>query len=267
MTEPSRHPLPPPSDLRARQPKAVHSALAVLEEAARCGPGVTAQQVSDNLGLPRATTYRLINLLVQDEYLVRMPDLRGFTLGRKVVELAHRVAPSAVPASSSAGVTGAPVLPRAAVRVVDGLRAGIRGGVHLVGYVDERMHVLDPDPDFPLADERRLLAEYDVSAMGRLLIAERLAAGAAPPAALSARAQRAPELLDGIRRDVAAARHSRQLDAFTPGFGCLALPIRGPRGELVAGLVLSAPRVRIEQPGAVLEQLTAGTRELAPLLA
>jgi DNA-binding IclR family transcriptional regulator len=75
--------------LRARQPKAVQSALAVLEEVARCGPGVTGQQVAKNLGLPKATAYRLLNLLVQDEYLVRMPDLSGFALGRKVALLAR----------------------------------------------------------------------------------------------------------------------------------------------------------------------------------
>jgi DNA-binding IclR family transcriptional regulator len=75
--------------LRARQPKAVQSAFAVLEEVARCGPGVTGMEVSRNLGLPKATTYRLLNLLVEDEYLVRMPDLSGFALGRKVEMLAR----------------------------------------------------------------------------------------------------------------------------------------------------------------------------------
>ncbi len=84
-------------DLSARQPKAIHSALTVLEEVARCGAGVTAREVSDNLGLPRATAYRLLNLLVQDEYLVRMPDLRGFALGRKVVQLVGLVAPQPPP--------------------------------------------------------------------------------------------------------------------------------------------------------------------------
>jgi DNA-binding IclR family transcriptional regulator len=74
--------------LRARQPKAVTSALSVLEEVARSGPGVTGQQVAANLGMPKATAYRLLNILVQNEYLVRMPDLSGFALGRKVALLA-----------------------------------------------------------------------------------------------------------------------------------------------------------------------------------
>jgi DNA-binding IclR family transcriptional regulator len=213
---------------------------------------VTAQEVSENLRMPRATTYRLINLLVQDEYLVRMPDLRGFTLGRKVVELAHLVVPAPPP--------------QAAVAVVEELRASIRGGVHLVRYESDRMRVVDADPDFPLADERRLHGELDASAMGRLLVAELLSTGTPLPAAISPAVRDSPARLEALCRTVAAEGRAWQLDAFTPGFGCLALPIRGPRGELVAGLTLSAPRVRIEEPGAVLGLLTEGARRLAPLL-
>ncbi len=52
--------------ITARQPGAVHSALSVLEAVAHLGAGVTAQRLSVELGLPRATTYRLLNLLVED---------------------------------------------------------------------------------------------------------------------------------------------------------------------------------------------------------
>ncbi|RFA09013.1 hypothetical protein B7R54_07095 [Subtercola boreus] len=246
---------PPVTDLRARQPKAVHSALAVLEEVARCGSGVTAQQVSENLGMPRATTYRLINLLVQDEYLVRMPDLRGFTLGRKVVELAHLVAPGPTPAESL-------LPPRAAVAVIDELRAGIRGGVHLVRYDGDRMTVVDADPDFPLSDPTRLAEELGASAMGRLLVAELLETGDPLPAGVQASGAD----FSALQHDVSTLGHARQVDQFTPGFGCLALPIRGPRDELVAGLALSAPRIRIDEPGAVLALLSEGARRLSPLL-
>lgn len=76
--------------LRARQPQAVRNAFAVLEEVARCGAGVTGTQVARNLRMPKATAYRLLNMLVEDEYLVRVPDLSGFALGRKVVWLVAR---------------------------------------------------------------------------------------------------------------------------------------------------------------------------------
>ncbi|OMQ16780.1 hypothetical protein A7K94_0200155 [Modestobacter sp. VKM Ac-2676] len=78
--------------LTGRQPKAVQSALAVLECVARLGAGVTAKEVAESLGMPPATVYRLLNLLVGEEYLVRLPDLSGFALGRKVAGLAGAIA-------------------------------------------------------------------------------------------------------------------------------------------------------------------------------
>jgi DNA-binding IclR family transcriptional regulator len=234
---------PVAGELRARQPKAIHSALSVLEEVARCGPGVTAREVSDNLALPRATAYRLLNLLVQDEYLVRMPDLRGFALGRKVVELANLVAPAAPPE---------------AVRdVIERLRARIRGGVHLVRYEQDGLRIIDGDPDFP-PNEAARTRRLDGSAMGRLLLAERAAPGrdiAADPGLLS------------LVAEVRLLGYARQIDAVTAGYGCIAVPIRDRSGTLVAGLCLSAPRLRIEEPAELLELLRTGARELGPLLA
>ncbi|GAA4176117.1 helix-turn-helix domain-containing protein [Gryllotalpicola koreensis] len=144
--------------LTGRQPGAVHGALSVLEEVARVGPGVTAQQISAALGLPRATTYRLLNLLVQDEYLVRLPDLAGFALGRKVALLAGL----AVQAT-----------PEGVHDILLEVRRRVRGGVHLASYREGVLELVDVDPDFPLSDERRLLSDLTSSALGRLLLAER----------------------------------------------------------------------------------------------
>lgn len=230
-------------DVRARQPKAIHSALAVLEEVAARGAGVTAREISDALGMPRATTYRLINLLVQEEYLVRMPDLTGFTLGRKVVQLAHLVAPSPPP--------------RAAREVMERLRSGIRGGVHLARYDTDRIAVVDVDVDFPLSDENRIVREWDASAMGRLLLAER---------GVSATPTRSGRSLGAIVEETRRAGFARQIDELVPGFGCLAVPIRDERGRLVASVSFAAPRSRIEDPGNVLATLEAGADELGRLL-
>nr|UXN29258.1 helix-turn-helix domain-containing protein [Curtobacterium flaccumfaciens] len=111
--------------LRARQPKAIQNALAVLEAVAHAGPGVTAQQISDALGMPRATTYRLITLLVEDEYLVRLPDLRGFALGHKVSGARRRR-----PGHGPVGPTTPPRRPVCAVRrALGGPRRGAPGPV------------------------------------------------------------------------------------------------------------------------------------------
>ncbi|CAN5322152.1 IclR family transcriptional regulator [soil metagenome] len=238
------------AEVRARQPRAIHSALVVLEEVARCGPGVTAREVSHNLALPRATTYRLLNLLVQEEYLVRLPDLSGFALGSKVAQLAG-LAPVA------------PRLPRAARAVVSELRDSIRGGVHLVRYENARLHVTDVDPDFPLSNPGRIARFVDASAMGRLLLAEL----GESELLQTLTVERSPAAVHSLASETRTRGYAVQVGELTPGYGCLAVPIRDAEGSLVAGLCLSAPTTRVERPGGTLATLVEGSRLLAPLLA
>jgi DNA-binding IclR family transcriptional regulator len=225
----------------ARQPKAIQSAFTVLEEVARCGAGVTAREVSANLGMPRATAYRLLNLLVQEEYLVRLGDLSGFALGRKVAELAHLVAPTR---------------PSQAVRsIVAGLRTHVRGGVHLAGYAGTTLRILDEDPDYRLSDAARLTRDLEVSAMGRLLLAD-----------LERRGERSGTLSTGLVAETLHRGFAVQTGAFDPARGCLALPIRDLEGGLVAALSLCTTTDRIERPGRLLDELRDGARRLGPLL-
>lgn len=210
--------------LHARQPAAISSALKVLEEVARCGTGVTAQEISTNLGMARATTYRIVNVLVQDEYLVRMPDLRGFALGRKVVEFVHLVAPTGLSPAAAAELRR--------------LRASIRAGVHLVRFDGATVRVADQDPDFPLIDPEGFEAHPRRSAAGRLLVAE-LAAGSDP-------------IPEGVERD---AGYAVQIGSFAPGFGCLAVPLRTMDGRLIGSVTISAPARRVGQPDELLRRL------------
>ncbi|EGD44349.1 transcriptional regulator, IclR family [Nocardioidaceae bacterium Broad-1] len=148
----------PGGDAGGRQPHAVRSALSVLEEVARAGPGITAKQISAALGLPRATTYRLVNLLVQDEYLVRLPDLSGFALGHRVTLLASNAIPDRE---------------RETAEILRGMRARIRAGVHLASFRDGRLELVDVDPDFPLtaaalADPPEIGADPGAAALGLL---------------------------------------------------------------------------------------------------
>lgn len=76
---------------------AVDHAFAILEEVARQGPGVTARQIVEQVDMPRSTVYRILKHLVQEEYLVRSPDLSGFALGARLEMLSarpHRAAAS-----------------------------------------------------------------------------------------------------------------------------------------------------------------------------
>lgn len=223
--------------LTARQPRAIQSALTVLEAVAEIGAGATAREISAGLGLPRATAYRLLNLLVQDEYLVRTPDLSGFALGAKVVHLAAVAAPVR--------------MPTAARDVLASARAAVRGGVHVVLYTEGRIGVADADPDFPLSDATRLVREPERFALGRLLLIEHGVTGAFAAAAAS---------------DLADFGVTRQIGELTPGYGCLAVPIRDGAGTLAGAVGFSGPRHRVEEPAGVISVLAPAAMRLSPLL-
>lgn len=240
-----------------RQPGAIHNALSVLEEVARAGPGVTAKEISTALGLPPATTYRLVNQLVAEEYLVRLPDLCGFTLGRKVIELAGAVAPAR--------------LPGAAAAVLAGLRAQVRLAVNLASYRQGRLRMLDSDPDHPPTPGAVLSRHLHASAFGKLLLAEhgdwrRLLGDPRPRRVTPSTIADPRELereLSGVR-DEGLARQSEELSR---GRACLAVPIRDASGALVAGLAVTGPPDRISalEPR-ILHQVRHCAVELSRLL-
>jgi DNA-binding IclR family transcriptional regulator len=145
--------------MTGRQPGAIAHALDALEAVAQLGPGATAKQVSQLLALSPATTYRLLNLLVAEEYIVRLPDLSGFALGRRALEFAGIAAPPRL------------TLSREARRALARLRSDLRWGVHLAAYSHGRVHLVDPDPDHPPHDESLTGDDFEQSAVGRLVAA------------------------------------------------------------------------------------------------
>jgi len=224
--------LPPPAGgINARQPGAILHALQILECVARRGPGTTASEISTDLCLSRATTYRLVRLLADDEYLVRMPDLRGFALGRRVAELAAPATPT-------------PPMSRAALAVLTVLRDRVRAGVHLVHYSGSRIVITDEDRDIPLTDPHRLVTDPGSTAAGRL-------------AAAWAQAQRTGRQ---------PPTHELHVRRFSTHRGCLALPVQDDAGHLVAALLVEAPAVRLEHPEELMSILLSGVSELTMLL-
>ncbi|MCF4121028.1 helix-turn-helix domain-containing protein [Antribacter sp. KLBMP9083] len=201
--------------LRGRQPRAARHALRVLEYVAASGAGVTGQEISADLGLSRATTYRLIQVLTEDEYLVRLPDLRGFALGRRMAALFPPPAPRP---------------PRAARAILDRLRAGLRGGIHLV-RLDGVVHaVVDEDPDFPLVPEPGVR-----------------------------------EVVDGVCAELTAGRQPAVCVA--DRWTAIGATVVDEAGQVVAGLVVVAPEDRMPGAAEVDARLAPAALELGPLLA
>ncbi|MGY1690399.1 IclR family transcriptional regulator [Geodermatophilus sp. SYSU D01105] len=241
--------------LSGRQPKAVQNALAVLEAVASAGAGVTAQEVATSLGMPPATVYRLLNLLVGEEYIVRLPDLRGFALGRKVAGLAGAIAPVRVPSAARA--------------VVAGLRDRVRAGVHLVLYTATSLRVADEDPDLPLASVLLVERHLHATAAGRLLLAEqpewRELLAPSRLLRVTPSTVAAADALDACLSDVRRQGWAGQAGELHEGTACLAAPVRSADGELVAGVVVTSVRGTV--PAEHLPAAVACAAELAPLLA
>ncbi|KGH45515.1 hypothetical protein IN07_16620 [Modestobacter caceresii] len=239
--------------LSGRQPKAVQSALAVLECVARLGAGVTAKEVATALGMPPATAYRLLNLLVGEEYLVRLPDLSGFALGRKVAGLAGAIAPVRVPSAARA--------------VLADLRREVRAGVHLVLYTATTLRVADMDPDLPLQDPALVERHLHATAAGRLLLAEQPEwRDLLPPSRLTrftAATITKSDQLDACLAEIRVQDSAAQTGELHERVGCAAVPVRSAAGELVAGVTVSARGDVRELPASVHECALALGRLLA----
>lgn len=238
---------PAEGSLSGRQPKAVQSALRVLEEVARAGVGVTAKEIAQNLSLPSATTYRLLNLLVADGYLVRLPDLSGFSLGHRMGVLIDAAV--------------APRVCTAARDVLAELRLSVRFGVHLYFFTNTAVRGADIDTEFPPpVDESTLNRRLPASAVGKLLLAEKrnvgeLVSGPVPETLLAQ--------LDAVRRQ----GFSEQTGELREDSACVAVPVRAASGALVAAVAMSGRADQAELLQRQVPTLVEYAARLSPLVA
>ncbi|CAM3969741.1 IclR family transcriptional regulator [Tsukamurella ocularis] len=239
--------------LSGRQPKAVISALRVLEEVARGGAGITAKEIAERLGMPSATTYRLLTILVGEGYIVRVPDLSGFALGRRIgVILDAAVAPSVCAAARD---------------VLAEARLSVRFGVQLFYVTGSGVRAADLDPEYPPQESERFLNDHLYAcAVGKLLLAERDDPEHPAPRALT---RRTPPDAAALRRDLDAVRangYAAQVGEMREDTACVAVPIRSREGALVAALALSGQAAHAPVMVKQVEALRVHADRLAPLL-
>jgi len=243
--------------LSGRQPKAVQSALLVLEEVARAGAGVTAKEIAEHLSMPSATTYRLLNLLVADGFIVRLPDLSGFSLGPRMGVLIDAAV--------------APTVCTAARNVVAEQRLSVRFGVHLFYFTNTSVRLADADGEYPpTADESVLNRHLHASAVGKLLLAEKRDADTLlglAPAALTDRTISSRSTLAEQLNQVRECGYAVQTGELRTDSACVAVPVRSITATLVAAVAMSG---RAEQEQLLHRQIPVlqdYAAQLAPLLA
>ncbi|MGV8871189.1 MAG: IclR family transcriptional regulator [Rhodococcus sp. (in: high G+C Gram-positive bacteria)] len=246
------------SAFSGRQPKAVQSALRVLEAVARGGTGVTAKTVAAELDIPSATTYRLLNILAGEGYVVRLPDLSGFALGHKIGVLID------------AAVT--PTVCTAAREILAEFRLTVRFGVHLAYFTNSAVRIASQDPEYPLLHDESFLSRHLYAcALGKLLLAEKDdPMSVLPDSGLTSLTREtigsASELkanLDAIRSEGFAI----QVGEIDHDTACIAVPVRSTSGALVAGLALSGSAAHEQALRRCVPSLVENAARLAPLLA
>lgn len=239
---------------RGRQSGGIDGALQILESVARLGTGVTAREISDDLGMPPATCYRLLNTLVASEYVVRVDDLHGFALGRR----ADRLVTAAV----------RPFIPVAARDVLARLRQRVRFGVHLVVYLDDTIRVADADPDHPLHSLRDLERHPHASAAGKLMLAHLPDWRATHPRLprLTPLTLTDPDALDAVLKDIRNAGIATQVGEHRPDTACLAVPVRSPVATVVGAVCLAGPTARADALAAHVPDARRTAEELSRLL-
>ncbi|MFI1916919.1 IclR family transcriptional regulator [Nocardia sp. NPDC020380] len=217
----------------SRRTNTVTNSIAILETVADSGTGVTAKEIAERLGLAPATTYRLLNSLVADEYLVRTADLRGFALGARLRGLAAAITVPAVPTTARA--------------LLDDFRASTRFAVHLMNFRPAAIQVINEDPDHPIPGERELARHLHASAAGKLLLSSHTEwrAMVAAPARIAARTKIDHAALATDLQSIREAGYARAADELVPGIACLALPVYKSSGTLAGALCLSGPSNRL----------------------
>ncbi|GAB0101733.1 IclR family transcriptional regulator [Nocardia sp. JMUB6875] len=211
----------------------VSNSIAILEAVADCGVGVTAKEIAERLGIAPATTYRLLNSLVADEYLVRTSDLRGFALGARLRGFAAAV--------------NVPVLSTAVRTLLDDFRSSTRFAVHLMNFRPAAVQVLSEDPDHPIPGERELSRHLHASAAGKLLLASRTEwrTLVEHPVRIAARTKVDHAALATDLQAVRETGYAKAADELVPGVACLALPIYNGTGTLSGALCLTGPSNRL----------------------
>ena len=211
-------------------------ALRVVEAVAAAGDGVTAKAIARRLGVPLPSVYRALATLVEEGYLVRLHDVRGYGLGYRVAEL-HRSLTDQVrpPAALRAVLHDVHTSVGAAAYF-----AVLRDVEIVVAHVDdcadhprpEPMRVGEPTAAHATAAGKVMLADMRPGRLAELI--GRTGIPRLAPLTVPDRRTLDRELMR-IRSDGAAV----EVEEYQAGVAGIAAPVHGPGGETTGALGVS----------------------------
>lgn len=238
-----------------RSGSSITRALRVVEAVAAAGDGVTAKAIARRLAAPLPTVYRALGTLVEEGYLVRLHDVRGYGLGYRVAELHRSLTdqvrpPGPLRAALREVHTAAGAAAYLAVfRDVDVVVADVDDCNDHPRPVDLR--VGEPTPAHATAAGKVMLAGLRPARLAELL--ERTGLPRFGPRTVADRRALDRELMR-IRSDGAAV----EVEEFVEGVAGVAAPVLGADGEVEAALGVSVPRAEFTARRWELERVVRG---------
>lgn len=222
-------------------------AIAVLETLAGTERPLSLSELSALLAIPKPTLHRILRLLERARFVEREPAGRRYVGGGRLLGLAFDVFLGSTRAAPRRAIIEA-----LAREVGETSNLGVMVANHVV-YLD-RVETIWP---FGLRFEPGSRVPLHCTAIGKLLLAhqgdrrrEQLISGAV--------LQRyTPNTLtdpDALRRDLDRIREtgfSVDDQEFLAGVVCVAAPVAGSDGRVLAGLAVSAPVARLSRDAAV----------------
>jgi IclR family transcriptional regulator, acetate operon repressor len=253
---------PMPDERRETISTATVRTFAILDFVAQAPAAVEVASVIESLSLPKATAYRLVDGLVSSGYLAREPARNRLTVGSRLTTLAF-----ATMRASMRDTSRHTLLRRLAHRVDETCNIGVILNGEIV-YLDRveaehwplRLH-FGTGSRVPLhcsAIGKLYLALLPARRRHRLL--QSLELRSFTDTTITEHAKLEAELLQ-IRKE----RVSFDREEYLAGVVCVAVPVTGRNGEMLAAIAIQAPEARmdVQKARGHLPALRRATEELA----
>lgn len=237
------------------QVPAAKNVLAVLRYVASQAGPVGAGAIARDTDLPRSTTYHLLTALIEDGFVVHLPEERKYALGVTAHELGTGYSRQA-PLQRIARFPIAQLVERTKQTA----HLAIMHGREVIYVIEERAR---RQADLVTNPGVRLPAHLTASgrAMLALVSREQLAALYPGPEAFPTRYEagvHSVPALNELLAEIRAVGYSWEQDEITEGFSSLAVPVRDHSGHAVASVTLTVANRPILSPAAAARNAAQG---------
>jgi DNA-binding IclR family transcriptional regulator len=221
----------------------LESAGRVLKLLELFGPGerdLSLGQISERMALPKSSVHRLLETLMEHEFIERDPITRRYRLGLRVFEIGSV-------AIHERGLHGAahPIVEQVALETRETCHLAVLSGTDAV-YV----YKIDGAASIIMSSRVGGRAPCHCTSIGKVLIAwsgddilkRVVSAGLRPYTANTiTNLKRLGTELDKVRRK----GHALDIEEFEKGLRCIAAPVRDQGGNVVAALGIAGPAARL----------------------